>query len=147
VSAFPGSTSAADVEAVFAAAPDDRAELLRTIDALVTANAPSLSRHATQLAANKPAIGYGPFHYRYASGREGDTYYLTLANQAAHVSFYVLCADGDGYLAERRAGSLGKVSVGKSCIRIKKLAHIDLDELSALIAEAERAGLPVTMPE
>ena len=40
------------------------------------------------------------------------------------------------HLAESRADRLGRVSVGKSCIRVKRLEHLDLDEFRRLVAEA-----------
>ena len=66
-------------------------------------------------------LGYGKFHYRYATGREGDTALLMLADRVDGLSLYVNCVSGDRYLAEKHAKRLGKVSVGKSCIRFKKL--------------------------
>ena len=86
-------------------------------------------------------IGYGPFHYRYASGREGDTFLLSLTSRKAHISLYVLCSVDGGYLAERYADRLGKkVSVGKSCVRIKRASDVDLDVLRELLVETGRVG-------
>ncbi len=42
----------------------------------------------------------------------------------------------DSHLAEANADRLGKVSVGKSCIRVKRLEHLDLEVLAEVVAEA-----------
>ena len=48
-----------------------------------------------------------------------------------------MCAVVDGeYLAEARAGRLGKASCGKSCIRFSRLDGLDVDELSQLLRDA-----------
>lgn len=87
-------------------------------------------------------IGYGPFHYRYASGREGDSFLLSLTSRKAHISLYVLCTFEGAYIAERYAGRLGKVSVGKSCVRFKRASDVDQDVLRELLVETGRLGPP-----
>ena len=44
-----------------------------------------------------------------------------LANNKQYISFYICAADEEGYLAEQNADRLGKVRVGKSCIRFNRL--------------------------
>jgi hypothetical protein len=46
----------------------------------------------------------------------------------------------DKYIAETNAKSLGKVSVGKSCIRFKSMGDVELDELKRVIKEAGELG-------
>lgn len=85
-------------------------------------------------------IGYGLFHYRYASGREGDTARVALASNKTGFSVYVSCVDAKGrYLAEQAKAKLGKATVGKSCIRFKRLADIDLDALGDVLAKTREA--------
>lgn len=80
-------------------------------------------------------IGYGTYHYKYASGREGDWSIIGLASQKNYISVYV-CAVFDGkYVAEKYKDQFPKASIGKSCIRFRKLADIDLDVLKAVILE------------
>ena len=87
--------------------------------------------------------GYGPFHYRYASGREGDAHRVAVAARKHGISLYVLALTEDGeYLAEARAGQFPKANVGKSCIRFKRLDDLDLDALRALLQEAGRLPAP-----
>jgi uncharacterized protein DUF1801 len=87
--------------------------------------------------------GYGPFHYRYASGREGDAHRIAVAERKHGISLYVLALTEDGeYLAEARAAEFPKANVGKSCIRFKRLDDLDLDALRALLEEAGRLPAP-----
>lgn len=78
-------------------------------------------------------IGYGPYHYKYASGREGEWSILALASQKNYISVYV-CATKDGkYVAEHFKSKLPKTNIGKSCIRFKKLEDIDLNALREVL--------------
>lgn len=81
-------------------------------------------------------IGYGPIHYKYASGREGDTHLISLMSQKNYISIYVFAEKDGVYLAEARRADFPKASIGKSCIRIKKAADIDMAALSELCREA-----------
>jgi Domain of unknown function (DU1801) len=129
------------IDELVAEIASDRADLMRALDVVIRAAAPQLEVVRADLSPAKPAIGYGPFRYRYASGREGQTNIITMANQAQHVSVYVNCVNETGYIAEQYAASLGaKVTVGKSCIRIKKLADVHLDVFAEVVREALRLG-------
>jgi hypothetical protein len=121
-----------DVAAFLDAVGPDRSELVRAVHATVRAAAPGLEPWMW-----KDMVGYGHYHYRYASGREGDWFVVGLANQKQHVSVYLCAATPEGYLAELNAARLGKVSCGRSCVRIRKLADIDLGVLGELVREAE----------
>ena len=85
-------------------------------------------------------LGYGRFHYRYASGREGDASLLALSSRKRYISLYVLCTDDGAYLAERYVDRLPKASIGKSCVRFKRLDDVDVDVVRELVAEAGRIG-------
>ncbi len=65
-------------------------------------------------AAAGNMLHYGPFRYRYASGRQGDAYVVGLASQKQYVSLYLCSTVDRAYLAEANAARLGKVSVGKT---------------------------------
>jgi hypothetical protein len=87
--------------------------------------------------------GYGPFHYRYASGREGDAHRISVAARKNGISLYVLALTEDGqYLAESRADRFPRANVGKGCIRFKRLDDLDEAALRALLAEAVRLPAP-----
>ena len=83
-------------------------------------------------------IGYGRYHYRYATGREGDSHVVSLASRRQYISLYVLCVVDGRYLAERYVERLPKASIGKSCVRFKRTSDVDLDVLRELLSEASR---------
>lgn len=86
-------------------------------------------------------IGYGRYHYRYASGREGDWCLLGLASHKRYISLYVTAEDGKGgYLAEAYRDRLPKADIGKSCVRFRRLDDLDQDALRELVREATRSS-------
>src|SRR5438094_567932 len=105
------------------------------LHALVRKAAPGLKPF---LHAGMPA--YGPFHYRYSSGREGEWYKIGIASNAAYISLYACAHDSRGYVAERYKKALPKASIGKSCVRFKRLADVDLKVLSRMVREASKIG-------
>ena len=91
-------------------------------------------------------IGYGTYHYKYASGREGDWPIIALASQKNYISVYVCGASDGEYTAERRKSELPKASVGKSCIRFKKLDDVDLKVLVSIVKEGVKEMKKRTKP-
>ena len=76
-------------------------------------------------------IGYGAYHYRYQSGREGDFLATGFAPGAARVSLHIL----PGYTDfPEIAARLGPHTRGKSCWYVKRLADVDEGVLRELIA-------------
>lgn len=76
-------------------------------------------------------VGYGRYHYRYESGREGDFFATGFSPRKAQFSVYILPGYTDfGGILDR----LGKHKKGKSCLEVKRLADIDMDVLGELIA-------------
>lgn len=74
-------------------------------------------------------IGFGTYHYKYASGHEGDAPILGFSPRKAEFSLYVFTPiEGHQHLLE----GLGKFKMGKACIYVKKLADINLDTLEKL---------------
>lgn len=114
----------------------DREPALRTVDNLIQIAAPSLDRTMVSgMSVNM--IGYGMFPYRFANGKVGEWPVVALANQKNYMSLYI-CATANGkYIPEANAGRLGKVSVGKSCIRFKKLEDLDLDTVKEILSELQ----------
>jgi hypothetical protein len=108
--------------------PDGRREIVRAVHERIRVEVPELEvRMWTRF------IGYGTYHYRYASGREGDWFPVGLTNNKQYVSLYICAADQEGYLAEANAERLGRVSVGKSCIRFRRLDDLDIDVAGELV--------------
>jgi len=85
-------------------------------------------------------IGYGHFHYRYASGREGEWCKVLLAGNKNYISLYICAIINGQYLAESYRSKLPKASIGKSCVRFKRLDDLDIEvirEMLQITAEAD----------
>jgi|GEM_PF-359561 len=126
--AAPGSP-----EAYIASLPEKRREAVAELDAFIRKTAPKLKPFI--LAG---MLGYGPFHYVYASGREGDWAVVSLCSRAQHLSLYLCAVDEQGYLAEQAKARLPKADIGKSCIRFKKLEDIDLKVIAELLKKSQK---------
>jgi hypothetical protein len=74
-------------------------------------------------------IGFGNYHYKYASGYEGDSPLLGFSPRKAQFSLYVIAPENDN---QKLLDKLGKYKIGKSCIYFKKLSDLDLDTLEKL---------------
>ncbi|MTB53789.1 DUF1801 domain-containing protein [Lewinella sp. W8] len=77
-------------------------------------------------------IGFGNYHYKYASGHEGDAPMLGFSPRKAAFSLYVYSHTEK---SERLLADLGKFKMGKACIYVKKLADIDIPTLKKLCEE------------
>src|SRR5688500_14973158 len=77
-------------------------------------------------------LAYGPLHYRYASGREGDAARLSVASNASSISLYVFAVNDEGWLAEQYRKDFPNAKVGKSCVRFKRLDDLDAATLKRL---------------
>lgn len=75
-------------------------------------------------------IGYGSYHYKYESGREGDSILTGFSPRKANLVMYIMPGYED--LGDS-LDKLGKFKIGKSCLYINKLADIDMDVLRDLI--------------
>ncbi|RZK38954.1 MAG: DUF1801 domain-containing protein [Pedobacter sp.] len=74
-------------------------------------------------------IGFGTYHYKYASGHEGDAPLIGFSPRKAEFSLYVISTSNDN---EKFLNELGKFKMGKSCIYFKKLSDLNLDVLKEL---------------
>lgn len=75
-------------------------------------------------------IGFGSYHYKYASGREGDWMVTGFAPRKNSFSIYIMPGFKD---YENFLNKLGPHKIGKSCLTIKKLENIDFQVLGELI--------------
>ena len=75
-------------------------------------------------------IGFGRYHYRYDSGREGDMCRIGFAPRKAELVFYLAGLDDADVMA------LGRHRRGKGCLYVKRLADIDMGALEALIVQS-----------
>jgi hypothetical protein len=74
-------------------------------------------------------IGFGSYHYKYASGYEGDAMLIGFSPRKAEFSLYVAAPGSDN---KKLLDELGKYKMGKACIYFKKLADLNPDTLEKL---------------
>ncbi len=75
-------------------------------------------------------VGFGQYHYKYASGREGDWPLTGFSPRKGNISVYIM----DGFKDRSNLlKKLGKHKTGKACLYIKRLEDIDLGVLRQLI--------------
>jgi hypothetical protein len=79
----------------------------------------------------KSIVGFGKYHYRYPSGREGDFFVTGFSPRKGALTLYVM--PGLTAYTSLLAG-LGKYKTGKSCLYIKRLADVDRSVLEKLVA-------------
>lgn len=75
-------------------------------------------------------VGFGSYHYKYASGREGDWMLTGFSPRKQNLTLYIM-PGFDRY--EELMEKLGKYKTGKSCLYIKKLEDVNLDVLKELV--------------
>lgn len=78
-------------------------------------------------------VGFGRYHYKYASGREGDWFVTGFSPRKRNLTLYIM-AGFDDY--EVLLARLGKYKTGKSCLYINKLEDVDLDVLRELAEQS-----------
>ena len=77
-------------------------------------------------------IGFGSYHYKYASGHEGDSMLIGFSPRKNEFSLYVVVPEKDyGPLLD----GLGKYKMGKACIYFKKLSDLNINALEAICKE------------
>ncbi len=75
-------------------------------------------------------VGFGTYHYKYASGDEGDIMIVGFAPRKNQISLYLTC---DIQKMAPLLEKLGKHKTGKGCLYIKRLADVDLNVLNQMI--------------
>jgi len=80
-------------------------------------------------------IGYGKYHYQYASGREADWFLAGFSPRKQSLTLYIMSGfDQYDSLLEK----LGKYKTGKSCLYVNKLEDVDLDVLRELVRQSAK---------
>lgn len=96
----------------------------------------SLAKLMTKVTKQPPVmwgtsiVGFGSYHYKYASGREGDMCDVGFSSRKGDISIYLV-----GEFAGREAllAKLGKHKVAKACLYVRKLSDVDLNILERMI--------------
>lgn len=87
-------------------------------------------------------VGFGAYHYRYASGHEGDAPLVSFSPRKSNLVFYLFgCDEGRDDLLAR----LGKHKAGKGCVYVNRLSDVDtavLKEMAISSVEQLRARYP-----
>ncbi len=112
-------------------------------------DARAVSKLMQEVTGEKPAIwgasmvGFGRYHYRYESGREGDWFLAGFAPRKSELTLYIMAGfqRHDALMAK-----LGKFKTGKSCLYVKRLTDIDLAVLRELVRESV-AYMKATYPD
>jgi Domain of unknown function (DU1801) len=81
-------------------------------------------------------IGFGTYHYRYLSGREGDSPLASFAPRSQHLAIYLI----GGFESRHQSvlARLGPHKAGKGCLYIKRLDQVDQEALRELIKRSAR---------
>ena len=93
----------------------------------------------TEITGLEPAmwgpsiVGFGEYHYRYESGREGDMPLTGFSPRSRSLSLYIM-SGFDGY--EELLADLGRHKTGVSCLYINKLDDVDVEVLRELITKS-----------
>lgn len=82
-------------------------------------------------------VGFGRYHYRYDSGREGESMLVGFAPRKSETVLYLKAGFTEG---DARVKKLGRVKAGKGCLYVKRLADVDRELLATLIAECAEAA-------
>jgi hypothetical protein len=78
-------------------------------------------------------VGFGNYHYKYASGREGDWFLTGLSSRKQSLTLYIMCGFEKD---EQLLSQLGQYKMGKSCFYIKNIEDINLNILRKLIEKS-----------
>lgn len=118
-----------DVGAFLAGIPDaqqrEDCAVLAALMAKVTRKSARMWGHAM--------VGFGNYHYRYATGLEGDWFVVGFSPRKGSLSLYIM--SGFEPLQDELA-QLGKHKLGKACLYIKRLADVDMKMLEALVRKS-----------
>lgn len=126
-------TKAKTVSEYFALLPSERRKEVKLLHDFIRKAVPGLKSY---MAYNMP--GYGSFKYRNYKKEMINWPIISLASQKNYISIYVCALDQGQYLAEKHQKELGKVSVGKSCIRFKKVEDLNLATLKEVLKKAAK---------
>lgn len=127
-------TEAQTVKAYLESVPKERQMDMNKLHRFIQKTVPKLKTH---FAYNM--LGYGSFPYLNYKKEKISWPVIALANQKNYISLYVCAIDKGQCIAETHKKELGKVSVGKSCIRFKKIEDVNLPVLKKVLKLAEKS--------
>ncbi len=121
----------ASVEAFLDSVVDEsrRADCMRVIEIMRAATG------AEPRMWGNSIVGFGEYHYRYESGREGDFFLTGFSPRKKDLTLYIM-AGFDRY--DTLLAKLGRFRTGKSCLYLKRLSDVDLKVLDELVKASVR---------
>lgn len=125
---------ATNIKEYFALLTEERRKELKAIDVFIKKVVPTLKPNFSY-----NMLGYGGFKYKNYKKDVIDWPVIALASQKNYISLYVCAIDKGEYIAERHKAELGKVTVGKSCIRFKKFEDVNLKALEKVLKLAVKS--------
>lgn len=100
----------------------------------------ALARLMSRVTKQKPKmwgssiVGFGAYHYKYATGREGDSSLTGFSSRKQAITIYLA-----PYMPQTKAfARLGKHKMGKGCLYIRKLDDVDMQVLEQIIRDSLR---------
>ncbi len=113
-------------------------KFLDTLEPTVKQDCKTLIKIMKKVTGENPVmwgniVGFGQFHYKYASGREGDYFLTGFSPRKANMTIY--CLPGFETHTELMQ-KLGRFKTAKSCLYIKRLSDVDMNILEHLIFDS-----------
>ncbi|MEO8305660.1 MAG: DUF1801 domain-containing protein [Betaproteobacteria bacterium] len=99
----------------------------------------ALTKLMTKVTGHEPRmwgtgiVGFGSYHYKYASGREGDAALTGFSSRKGDISVYLVASSAR---QPELLQKLGRHKMGKSCLYIRKLADLDASVMELLVVES-----------
>jgi hypothetical protein len=78
-------------------------------------------------------VGFGEYHYKYKTGREGDWFLIGFSPRKQYLTLYIM-SGFDRY--DEILAKLGKYKTGKSCLYLKRLSDVNTETLTVLASES-----------
>ena len=78
-------------------------------------------------------VGFGEYHYKYKSGREGDWFLIGFSPRKQYLTLYIMSGFNQ---YEELLTKLGKYKTGKSCLYLKRLSDVNRETLISLASES-----------
>lgn len=103
------------------------------------ADSKKVSQWMEEITGDKPKmwgpsiVGFGSYHYKYASGREGDWFLAGFSPRKQSLTLYIM---GGFKKLDQLMQKLGKFKTGKGCLYVNKLADVDDQVLKKLISKS-----------
>ena len=140
-----------DIERHLSALPEQRQLRIQHFMDVIIAAVPDLPCRLWDYGGG--VIGFGHYHYRYATGRTGEFFMIGVGNRKRYVAIYANAADGTKYLTEAFEDRLPGCKIGKSCIEVpdkvtivdEVLADLTRQSVAFFRAEFEKPKAPKSL--